>query len=123
MPYSLKGRKVLVTAGSRGLGAVICEKFADEGAHIMVNYVSREDRAAEVVQKVKQRGVEAFMVQGVSTNRLDRSSSNKAGCRSARRQCSHSEGDSGEIGRIGHHCGQCWLDSILKLQEPQCTAA
>lgn len=66
MPYSLKGRKVLVTAGSRGLGAVICEKFADEGAHIMVNYVSREDKAQEVVARVKERGVQAFMVQGVS---------------------------------------------------------
>lgn len=66
MPYSLKGRRVLVTAGSRGLGAVICEKFADEGAHIMVNYVSREDKAREVVANIKARGVQAFMAQGVS---------------------------------------------------------
>ncbi|KEF60177.1 3-oxoacyl-[acyl-carrier protein] reductase [Exophiala aquamarina CBS 119918] len=64
MPYSLKGRRVLVTAGSRGLGALICEKFADEGAHIMVNYVSREDKAREVVARVAERGVQAFMIQG-----------------------------------------------------------
>ena len=66
MPYSLKGRKVLVTAGSRGLGAMICQKFADEGAHIMVNYVSREDKAQEVVTSVKEGGSQAHMVQGVS---------------------------------------------------------
>ncbi len=66
MPYSLNGRKVLVTAGSRGLGAMICQKFADEGAHIMVNYVSREDKAQEVVATARERGVQAFMVQGVS---------------------------------------------------------
>jgi len=69
MPYSLKGHKVLVTASSRGLGAVICEKFADEGAHIMVNYVSREDKAREVVARVKERGIQASMVQGVSKRR------------------------------------------------------
>ncbi len=66
MPYSLKGSKVLVTASSRGLGAMICEKFADEEAHIMVNYTSRADKAREVVASVKKRGVQAFMVQGVS---------------------------------------------------------
>jgi NAD(P)-dependent dehydrogenase (short-subunit alcohol dehydrogenase family) len=65
MPYSLKNRRVLVTAGSRGLGAVICEKFAEQGAHVMVNYISREDKAKEVVAKVKARGVSAFTVQGV----------------------------------------------------------
>jgi NAD(P)-dependent dehydrogenase (short-subunit alcohol dehydrogenase family) len=65
MPYSLKGRCVLVTGGSRGLGALICEKFAMEGAHVMVNYVTNKDRAAEVVQKVETYGVKAFMIQGV----------------------------------------------------------
>jgi NAD(P)-dependent dehydrogenase (short-subunit alcohol dehydrogenase family) len=65
MPYSLKDRRVLVTGGSRGLGAVICEKFAIEGAHIMVNYVSNKDKAIEVTKKVGSYGVKAFMVQGV----------------------------------------------------------
>jgi NAD(P)-dependent dehydrogenase (short-subunit alcohol dehydrogenase family) len=65
MPYTLKGRRILVTGGSRGLGAVICEKFAVEGAHIIVNYVTNKDRAIEVVKKVETYGVKAFMVQGV----------------------------------------------------------
>lgn len=68
MPYTLTNRRVLVTGGSRGLGAVICEKFAQEGAHIMVNYVANESRAAQVVAKVKTYGVEAYMVQGVSNS-------------------------------------------------------
>lgn len=65
MPYTLKGRRVLVCAGSRGLGALICEKFAAEGCHIMVNYISREDRAREVVEKVRAHGVQAFTIHGV----------------------------------------------------------
>lgn len=65
MPYSLKGRTVLVTAGSRGLGAVICQSFARKGAHVMVNYVSREDKALEVVATLRELGVKAEAVQGV----------------------------------------------------------
>ena len=65
MPYSLKGRNVLVTGGSRGLGALICEKFAEEGANIMCNYVSAEDRAKQVQQACEKRGVRAFIIQGV----------------------------------------------------------
>lgn len=66
MPYALKGRNVLVTGGSRGLGALICEKFAAEGSNVMVNYVSAEDRALQVVETCKKAGVKAFATKGVS---------------------------------------------------------
>lgn len=65
MPYSLKDRCVLVTGGSRGLGAVICRKFAEHGAHVMVNYVSNKTRAQQVVEEVDAFGVKAALVQGV----------------------------------------------------------
>ncbi|KAI3556882.1 hypothetical protein CABS01_09820 [Colletotrichum abscissum] len=64
MPYTLSNRRVLVTGGSRGLGARICQKFAREGAHVMVNYVSNETRARQVVDKVQSFGVKAFMDAG-----------------------------------------------------------
>ncbi len=67
MPYSLKGRNVLVTGGSRGLGALICQKFAQEGANIVVNYVSSVDRAKEVQQACEKHGVKASIIQGVRT--------------------------------------------------------
>ena len=65
MPYSLKGRNILVTGGSRGLGALICEKFAEEGANIMVNYISAADRAKQVQETCEKHGVKAFITQGV----------------------------------------------------------
>lgn len=65
MPYSLKGRYVLVTGGSRGLGALVCEKFAEEGANIMINYVSSEDSAKEVQKKCEKHGVKTAITQGV----------------------------------------------------------
>lgn len=97
MPYTLKGRCVLVTGGSRGLGAAICEKFADQGAHIMVNYVTNKDRASDVVRKVEVRGVKAFMVQGVRCQMLNLLSLflltyTGRGC--TRRQCAYCQGNS-----------------------------
>ncbi|KAJ4540578.1 hypothetical protein HRR83_007866 [Exophiala dermatitidis] len=64
MPYTLKGRNVLVTGGSRGLGALICEKFAAEGSNLVVNYVSRKDRADQVAEKCrKEFGVKVVVIQ------------------------------------------------------------
>lgn len=63
MPYSLKGRNVLVTGASRGLGALICEKFAAEGANIVVNYVSSKERAEEVAKKCEAQGVKAICIK------------------------------------------------------------
>ncbi|KAK5051373.1 hypothetical protein LTR84_003025 [Exophiala bonariae] len=64
MPYSLKGRNVLVTGGSRGLGALLAEKFAAEGANVVVNYVASKDRAEEVAEKIKKEyGIKAHVIQ------------------------------------------------------------
>jgi len=50
----------------RGLGALIAEKFAAEGANVVVNYVSSKDRATEVAEKIKtEHGVKAHVIQAV----------------------------------------------------------
>ncbi|KAI9733230.1 MAG: hypothetical protein M1834_003314, partial [Cirrosporium novae-zelandiae] len=53
MPYSLTGRKVLVTGGSRGLGALIAEKFALEDCNVVISYVENEPRARETAAKIE----------------------------------------------------------------------
>ena len=53
---------------SRGLGALICEKFAREGCNVMVNYNASPDRAKEVAEKCRSFGVKADVSQGVSDN-------------------------------------------------------
>ncbi|KAK4696258.1 hypothetical protein P7C71_g1619, partial [Lecanoromycetidae sp. Uapishka_2] len=66
MPYNLKGRNVLVTGGSRGLGALICEKFAAEGCNVAVNYNASKDRALQVAEKIeKDHKTKAVVVGGL----------------------------------------------------------
>ncbi|KIW05254.1 uncharacterized protein PV09_03787 [Verruconis gallopava] len=65
MPYDLKNRNVLVTAGSRGLGALICEKFAAKGCNIAINYYSRPKPAQELSEKIKKEyGVKTIVIKG-----------------------------------------------------------
>lgn len=65
MPYKLKGRNVLIVAGSRGLGALVAKKFAAEGANIAINYVSSKDRAEAVAKEaVEEHNVKTALIQG-----------------------------------------------------------
>ncbi len=67
MSYTLQSRNILITGGSRGLGALTAEKFAREGANVIVNYVSAKGRADEIVQKlegsfrVKAAAIQAYV--------------------------------------------------------------
>lgn len=45
----LKGKTVIVTGGSRGIGRAICEGFAKEGANIALIYSGNTEAAEEVV--------------------------------------------------------------------------
>jgi 3-oxoacyl-[acyl-carrier protein] reductase len=46
----------VVTGGSRGIGAAISEKLGARGFHVIVNYVSNEAKAQEVVNKITSAG-------------------------------------------------------------------
>jgi 3-oxoacyl-[acyl-carrier protein] reductase len=47
----------LVTGGSRGIGRAICLKLADMGYNILINYVSNDSNAQEVLGLVRSKGV------------------------------------------------------------------
>jgi len=60
---SLKGKTVLVTGSSRGLGKAIALEFAGKGAKVAINYRASEAEANEVVKEIKDRGGEVLLIQ------------------------------------------------------------
>lgn len=53
-------RVALVTGGSRGIGRAIAYRLAQQGASVVVNFVKREDKAAEVVELIRGLGGNAL---------------------------------------------------------------
>ncbi|KAK4575184.1 hypothetical protein LTR86_001036 [Recurvomyces mirabilis] len=65
MPYKLKDRNVLVTGGSRGLGAEICRRFAAEGCNIAINYANNESPAKDLAKEIESSyHVKTLVVKG-----------------------------------------------------------
>jgi len=52
----LKGKVSLVTGSSRGIGRAIALALAEAGSDVVVNYVSNEDAAEQVVDKIRSMG-------------------------------------------------------------------
>lgn len=61
----LQGRVALVTGGSRGIGAAIVIRLAEEGADVAINYTSDSSRvlAEDLMQQVQEKGTKAVIVQ------------------------------------------------------------
>jgi 3-oxoacyl-[acyl-carrier protein] reductase len=60
---SLAGKVAVVTGGSRGIGRAICLQFAELGAKVVINYVSRPDAAEETKALVETMGGECLVVK------------------------------------------------------------
>ncbi|PAD75732.1 MULTISPECIES: 3-oxoacyl-[acyl-carrier-protein] reductase [Paenibacillus] len=59
----LKGQTALVTGASRGIGRSIALALADLGANVAVNYAGSEAAAAQVVEEIRAKGVEAVALK------------------------------------------------------------
>jgi NAD(P)-dependent dehydrogenase (short-subunit alcohol dehydrogenase family) len=55
---------LLVTGGSRGIGAAICRKAAAQGWALMINYASNETAARALADEIEGQGGEARIVEG-----------------------------------------------------------
>jgi Dehydrogenases with different specificities (related to short-chain alcohol dehydrogenases) len=69
MLNDLKGKRVLITGASTGIGAATAVEFGRLGSHVVVHYNSSEDDAKAVVEAIRKAGGKADMLKGdVSTS-------------------------------------------------------
>ena len=57
-------RNIVITGGSRGIGAALVEMFAKEGDNILFNYVKSEKKAQDLAERLNKEGcnVEAIRI-------------------------------------------------------------
>jgi glucose 1-dehydrogenase len=74
----LRGKNVLVTGGTSGIGQAIAVRFAEHGANVAINYLTSPDEAEGTEQQVqtclrqvRQHGVRDVLVQGDVSSEQD----------------------------------------------------
>ncbi|GGG48584.1 SDR family NAD(P)-dependent oxidoreductase [Chelatococcus composti] len=60
----LKGKRVLITGASTGIGAATAIEFGRLGSHVVVHYNSSEDDARAVVDTIRKAGGKADLLKG-----------------------------------------------------------
>ena len=63
MSKKLEGKIALITGGSRGIGAAIAKRLAEDGASVAVTYSKGADAAASIVKEIERVGGKAVAIQ------------------------------------------------------------
>jgi 3-oxoacyl-[acyl-carrier protein] reductase len=64
----LTGKVALVTGGSRGIGAAIAKRLAENGASVAITYAKDASAASDVVKAIELEGGKALAIQADSAN-------------------------------------------------------
>jgi len=102
----LDGRIALVTGGSRGIGAAICDELAAAGAVVAVNYARNADAAAAVCERIAAAGGTGHAMQG-----------DIGSAAGAAALVEHVESEVGPIAALVNNAGITRDDLIMRLSE------
>ena len=68
----MERKTVIVTGGSRGIGATISKRFAREGYNISINYIKNDEEANKIKKEIESKyNVEVLLVKGDVSNETD----------------------------------------------------
>jgi 3-oxoacyl-[acyl-carrier protein] reductase len=65
---TLTGKVALVTGGSRGIGAAIAKRLAQDGAAVAITYAGSQRKADEVVRGIQSAGGKAMAIRADSAD-------------------------------------------------------
>lgn len=65
---ALRGKRALVTGGSRGIGAAIAKRLASDGADVALTYERSADRAQAVVAEIEKLGRRGLAIKADSAD-------------------------------------------------------
>ena len=60
----MKGKTVIITGGTRGIGKAAALKLASLGANLVINYLGNDKAASETEEACKQLGAEILLIKG-----------------------------------------------------------
>lgn len=63
MSKKLQGKRAVVTGGSRGIGAAIAKRLAEDGADVIITYAGNHDAAKATVAAIEAEGVKGNAIQ------------------------------------------------------------
>lgn len=69
--FNLRGKVALITGGSRGIGKAIAVRLAENGVHVVVNYVRHRRDAEECAGLVQAHGVKCMVIKANVANDED----------------------------------------------------
>lgn len=59
----LENKVTVITGSSRGIGSATAKLFADHGAKVVINYLTNQSDADELVKLIRQSGGDAISIQ------------------------------------------------------------
>ena len=63
MSKKLQGKRAVVTGGSRGIGAAIAQRLAEDGADVIITYAGNHEAAQASVAAIEAQGVKGKAIQ------------------------------------------------------------
>jgi NAD(P)-dependent dehydrogenase (short-subunit alcohol dehydrogenase family) len=99
---------VIVTGGSRGIGAAICRLLGDRGFPVAVNYATQPEAAERVAAAIRKEGGRATSIGG-----------DVADPRQVSEMFAAAEQSLGPIGGLVNNAGTTGVAARLDMQEPE----